>query len=240
MNLSILIGLYGDYPELSLRAVNSVLDNAIDHSFHLYVGMNECCPKTIAAMRHLADEGKINALIESRRNLNKDPMMRLLIDLVDTRFLLWMDDDSHLLPGWQEAIGDFLATSGGAFDVAGHVFYSNRTDKYQEFCRLRPWYVGDDHWFDPDHANRVWFATGGLWLARTAFLRWHNFPDRCMVKKQDDLLLGDLISQQRGRLLHFPNSIMDCVRISDAGDHGRRGTGEGDDGWFYGNVRSGK
>jgi hypothetical protein len=239
MNLSILICLYGNYPDLSLRAVQSVLNNADHHLFCLYVGMNECCSTTIAEMRRLLDDGKIDAIIESRKNLNKDPMMRLLIELVETPFLLWMDDDSHLLPGWERAMEDFLAQSGSDFDVAGHVFYSHRSPEYHEFCKLRPWYVGDDHWLEPDHANRVWFATGGLWLARTSFLREHDFPDRCMVKKKDDLLLGDLISQQRGRLINFSPSVMECVRISDAGSHGRRGTGEGDDGWRHGNVRPG-
>jgi hypothetical protein len=202
--------------------------------------MNACCPETIGEVRRLADEGQIDGIIESTRNLNKDPMMRMLIELVPTPFLLWMDDDSHLLPGWQQAMGDFLAMFGEAMDVAGHVHFTDRSAEYQEFCSLRPWYVGEDHWLEPDHANHVWFATGGLWLARTSFLRSHDFPDRCMVKKMDDLLLGDLISQQHGRLVHFSSAIMDCVTISDAGPHGRRGTGEGHDGWRYVNLRTGE
>ena len=51
-----------------------------------------------------------------------------------------------------------------------------------------------------------------------------------MVKKLDDLLLGDCVSQTRGRLLDFGQTreIMDRVRISDGK---RRGEGEGADGW---------
>jgi hypothetical protein len=231
--------LYGDYPDLSLRAIHSVIKNATDRSFDLFVGMNQCGRRTIAEVRRLIDGGKIDGVIESRKNLNKDPMMRVLIELVDTPFLLWMDDDSHMLLGWQRAIVDFLAKHGDAMDVAGHVFYSHRTTEYYQFCRRRPWFVGDDHWLERDHAERSWFATGGLWLARTSFLRQHDYPDRDMVKKMDDLLLGDLISQQHGRLLSFSEDIMKCVRISDAGTHGRRGTGEGSDGWRNTNPLAG-
>ena len=49
----------------------------------------------------------------------------------------------------------------------------------------RPWYVGAEREREP-----VWFATGGLFVARVAWLREHDFPDRAMVKKQDDILLG--------------------------------------------------
>ena len=112
MELSILLCLYGNYPDLSLRAVHSVIDTATDRAFGVYVGMNECCAMTVAGVRKLTDAGFIDGVIESRCNLNKDPMMRLLIEFVDTPFLLWMDDDSYVLPGWKVAFDRFLKTSG--------------------------------------------------------------------------------------------------------------------------------
>ncbi|MEM7393175.1 MAG: hypothetical protein AAF492_12590, partial [Verrucomicrobiota bacterium] len=77
--------------------------------------------------------------------------------------------------------------------------------------------------------NRVWFATGGLLAFRTRFLTYHGFPDAGMVKKADDILLGDLCEQHGGKLSEFPKPLMNALRISD-GD--RRGSGEGDDGWI--------
>lgn len=79
----------------------------------------------------------------------------------------------------------------------------------------------------------VWFPTEGLLLARTAFVRRNNFPDKGMVKRQDDLLFGDCIDQCGGRLVDFGGipEIMNRIRIS-CGQ--RRGTGEGGigEGWL--------
>jgi hypothetical protein len=51
-----------------------------------------------------------------------------------------------------------------------------------------------------------------------------------MVKRADDVLLGELCQQQQGVLKDFGKrrAIMDRIRISDG--H-RRGCGEGGDGW---------
>lgn len=79
----------------------------------------------------------------------------------------------------------------------------------------------------------VWFPTGGLFLAGTAFVRRNNFPDKGMVNRQDDLLFGDCIDQCGGRLVDFGRipEIMNRIRIS-CGQ--RRGTGEGGigEGWL--------
>ncbi len=220
---SVLIGCYGDFPDYSLRAVESVLDGCREQEYELLVGCNSCCASTIKALRLLADSGKIDALIESRRNLNKDRMMRLLIDLAAHPYVLWIDDDSHVLPGWAELLQEFISRCA-PFDCAGHIFYWHKDDEYRAFLRQRPWYLGENAYLKiPDHQQRTWFATGGFFLARTEFLRKHDFPDRGMLKRHDDILLGDLISQHNGRLIPFDEKIMEVVRISD-GD--RRGIGE--------------
>lgn len=217
---SVLIGTYGNFPQYSIRAVKSVLDPKRNYDIH--VGCSECCPETRKALRQLLDEEKIDSLLESRQNINKDPMMRLLIDRSMTPYVLWLDDDSHVKGEWASILEKFIP--GNEFDCAGHIFFYNRDKDYQEFLEKRPWWLGKN----TDEQNRVWFATGGLFLAKTAFLRKHDFPDRSMVKKQDDLLLGDLISQQGGKLIGLPKEFMELIKISDGQ---RRGEGEGKDGW---------
>jgi hypothetical protein len=226
--ISVLVGCYGDYPQYSLRAVQSVLRT---EGIKIHVGCNACSTETLGRLREWHDAGSIATLIESRENINKDPMMRLMVERTETEYLMWMDDDSHVLPGWDRTLRGLLQAHA-PFDVAGHVFYCYRSDDYKSFLCGRPWWRGAEAYPNDDWRNRVWFATGGLWLARTAFLRHHGFPDRGMVKKQDDLLLGDLIGQQGGKLFDFGHhEIMQFARISDG--H-RRGVGEGRDGWKTG------
>src|SRR4051812_13982140 len=95
---SVLIGCYGDYPEYSLRAVESVLASERHERFEVHVGCNRCGATTITRLRELFDEGAIQGLVESRKNINKDPMMRLLVEMARAPYVLWMDDDSHVMP----------------------------------------------------------------------------------------------------------------------------------------------
>jgi hypothetical protein len=224
--LSVLIGCYGDYPHYSLRAVKSVLSEQRD--FDIHIGCNSCSPKTVSALRNFKDDGKIDTLVESSFNINKDPMMRVLLEFVKTEYVLWMDDDSHFTGPWYSELLKFV--NHKPFDCAGHVFFCHKSNEYKEFLKSRPWFKDDESFSDPTHKDIVWFATGGCFLVRTSLLTENGFPDQAMVKKQDDLLLGDLISQKKGRLVQFPQTLMDVVRISD-GD--RRGTGESSDGWRH-------
>lgn len=226
LRLSVLVGCYGGWPGYSLRAVESLIHHAtFPERLDIYVGCNESSPEILTVLRQHLDVGRIHALVESRRNINKDPMMRVLLELCETEYVLWLDDDSHVLPGWDEHLLRFIE-AGRPFDVAGHVFFiSNRSVEYVDFLRQRPWHVGQERETEP-----VWFATGGLFAARAAWLRQHDFPDRAMVKKQDDILLGDLLQQQCGVLKDFATApgLQERIRISDG--H-RRGSGEGNDGW---------
>jgi hypothetical protein len=94
--LSVLIGCYGDHPEYSLRAVASVLQADCRERLEIHVGCNACGDATRRRLREWLDSGQIDSLIECRRNINKDPLMRLLVDLACAPYVLWMDDDSHL------------------------------------------------------------------------------------------------------------------------------------------------
>lgn len=226
---SVLIGCYGDFSQYSLRAVESVLAADDRGRFDLHVGCSACCDATLTRLRAHLDAGRLCSITESRRNINKDPMMRVLLEMARGKYSLWMDDDSHVAPGWDSRFVKFIEAQD-EFDCAGHVFYCHKQDEYRQFLRQRPWYRSEDSYLVPEHQQRTWFATGGLFLARTEFLREHGFPDRGMIKKQDDLLLGDLISQQHGKLIGFSGEIMECVSISDGQ---RRGEGEGSDGWLW-------
>jgi hypothetical protein len=152
-------------------------------------------------------------------------MMRVQLEMCETEYALWMDDDSHVLPGWDEQIIRFI-DANRPFDAAGAVhFIRKRSPELTNFLRERPWYKSPEFEREP-----IFFPVGGLFLVRVEWLRKHRFPDAAMVKKLDDVLLGELISQQNGILRNFATdrAVMERLRIDDAP---RRGNGEGADGW---------
>jgi hypothetical protein len=224
-SLSIAIGCYGDFPQYSLRAVKSVINS----QFPVHIAATMCCAETVSGLQELFITKQIDSLFLCNQNINKDPMMRLLIERSETEFILWLDDDSHFIdPGWVKLLQNFIDSND--FDIAGHVHYINPDAEYKRFREARPWWVGDDHFADPSHRDTSWFPTGGCFLAKLSYLRQYDFPDRLMVKKMDDILLGDLVSQSRGKLAHLPHELLLTVKISDGN---RRGDGELVSDWRY-------
>jgi hypothetical protein len=221
---TILLGCYGDYPHYSVRALDSLAAGR-DHRLFcdILIGLNACGRRTIARARELADAGDISGLVESPRNLNKDPMLRLLLDAVRTPYVVWLDDDTHFTdPNWPAAVAAFLAAEH-PFDVAGQMArWGPRRDRdpaYMDLVRGRPWWRGNEH--HPDELRESCpFVIGGLFIARTAFLRRHDYPDRGMVKALDDVLLGELVQQVGGRMIAMPPALLQTARI---GDGDRRG-----------------
>ena len=101
MRLTVLVGCYGGWPEYSIRAVESLLSHCIARErLDVFVGCNECSAEILTVFREYLDGGRIEGLVECRRNINKDPMMRVLLELCETEYVVWLDDDSHVLPGW--------------------------------------------------------------------------------------------------------------------------------------------
>jgi hypothetical protein len=217
--LTVMVGCYGDFPDYSIRALNSIaFGKDLRRYCDVVIGLNECCEQTVSAARSLVEAGLVDAVIECRSNLNKDPMMRQLIALSKTTYVMWLDDDSHFVDMiWPEAISRFIEREH-PFDAAGqNARWGPRRDldpQYIDFIHARPWWRTDAYQ-PPDLREWVPFVVGGLFLARTAFLRKYNFPDEGMVKAMDDVALGELMHQVGGRMVGLPGDILHMMRISD-------------------------
>ena len=225
---SVLVCCYGDYPEYSIRCVSSILNCQNRDNFDLHVGCNACGKETLSYLRKKVDTDEIHSFIDMKTNINKDPMLRLLIEKVKTPYILYLDDDSHMISNdWDNIFNDFIDKN--TFDCAGKIYYMGKNQEYKDFVKNRKWFRGEKFYSKEAHKEEACFATGGMFLVKTSILTTHDFPDKDMVKKSDDLLLGDLISQQGYKLIPFSNDIEKIIKISD-GD--RRGVGEGKDGWI--------
>ena len=232
--LEVLVCCYGDHPDISDTCIRRIYDLADDiKDLRIIVGVNQGSPATIQKLRQLYDRGVISVLVESKENRNKDPMMRVLLEHVNEEYFVWFDDDTYPLQmGWDTKTKSVIAD--GPFEAAGFVHVTHRKAYvgYLDFLQARPWFESIEKFSlakDPNLLNSAVFPHGAFWIGRTNFLRKNDFPDRLMVKKADDMLLGELIAQKGGRL----KPIYDMWDVWIAVNKGpRRGNGEtGADGW---------
>jgi hypothetical protein len=214
-----IITCFGDYPQYSMRCLNSVVPTPglLDRSV-VRVGCNVVCDPTRRCVREHFDAGRITSLVESNVNLNKGPIVRMSLINSETPYVLVIDDDSHVRPGWLEAVVEFVERFH-PFDVAGHIFSIPRDDEFRAMVEARPWWRGADAGH-PAYREKVFFATGGFYLARLAFMRQHNYPDRAVRVRREDAMLSDLTNQAGGRLLRFTKDVMDRVTINDGETRG--------------------
>jgi hypothetical protein len=214
--VTICVLTYGDYPRLVRRTLESIRFHCARSAYRLVVGANAPGRETESYLRGLEAEGAIDRLILSRRNLNKNPMMRRMFREVDTEYVWWFDDDSYVTG--PDALPERIrrAREAPAREVLwGHVFFFGDERDFsggadvRTFVRRAPWFrgleppswepggkgeadfegkgTGDGRWF---------FVTGGCWFMRTRAIRDLDWPDRALVKRADDILLGEAVRQQ--------------------------------------------
>jgi FkbM family methyltransferase len=164
-----------------------------------------------------------------------------MLEDVDTEFFWWFDDDSYVLA--PEALPERLRVARGSPShhvMWGHVFFCQESDfnhgtDVAGYVKRAPWYrgleppswepggkgetdfqgqgTGDGRWF---------FALGGCWFIRTHVLRDLDWPTRGLIKRADDVLLGEAIRQQ-GWVCH------DIGPLGIQLDHQQPRRGEGED-----------
>ncbi|HZL35879.1 MAG TPA: hypothetical protein VFC78_11255 [Tepidisphaeraceae bacterium] len=130
----VLVGCYGDYPQYSLRCLDSIAQGADRAGFGLRVGCSACGERTLVSVRQRYDEGHIDTLIESKRNINKDPMMRLLVEAAAAPYVLWFDDDTHVEPEEEKGLRTYSS-------LENPIRRPRRRDNAG--CPARAWIDGD-------------------------------------------------------------------------------------------------
>jgi hypothetical protein len=230
--LEVLICAYGDHPRITIDSIKNIIlfaDKPKD--LRIIVGTNACGKETTDWLRAMVDLKEIAVLVESVSNRNKDPTMRVLIEHVENPFFVWFDDDTFpVKKGWDTQVQKLIEKND--FEVSGLIHITSRDAYagYKDFLGQRPWFRGWDVFEkneNPKLRDSSVFAHGAFWIARTEFLRKHDFPDQDMVKKADDMLLGELCAQQGGRLRHC--GLGEWIGLNKGP---RRGAGEtAQDGW---------
>ena len=224
-SFDVLICCYGDFFEISKKCIDSVI-NLSSKPLNIHVGLNECGVQTKNYFRELLDNKKITTLIDSSININKDPMMRKLIDCVSNEYFLWLDDDTFpIKEEWVDMIEFSLKKY---YDVGGftHVTDRNTFSGYKTFLESRPWFKSWDKYNEYEDQNlkkdNIPFPIGFAWVGKTKYFIKNNFPDKKMIKKCDDMLLGEMIYQTNGVFYH----LGELWNFFEKNSYPRRGSGE--------------
>ena len=196
--------LYGDYPQLASRCLQSLVDVIGVDELNIRVGMNQVSP----AIREW-----VQAWLPSERvflsedDARKYPMMRRMFygdAPIETPYTMWFDDDSYLVR--QAGAGPWLQMVEQAMvnaDLIGSIYKMGFQGDQKEFIRRQPWYTGKD----PTQRKSFRFATGGWWTARTDILRKYDYPWPDLGHNGGDVMLGELCLQQNLRLRHFNTGV---------------------------------
>jgi GT2 family glycosyltransferase len=213
---TICVLVYGDYPDLASRCLESIRLHCDRALFRCIVGAN--CPgkMTLKILEELKAAGFIDRLIISPVNINKCPMMRRMFAEVDTEYIWWFDDDCcvtsspalpELLARARSAAPEVVLWGEAAF--CDHPLNFWHSDNAVEFVRTASWYCGltPPFWAPGGKGElnfngrgggdgRWHFIVGGSWFCRAKALRHLDWPDRRLIKQGDDVLLGEAVRQQ--------------------------------------------
>jgi GT2 family glycosyltransferase len=215
--ITICVLTFGDYPDLTRRAIGSILAHCPRSDYRLIVGANAVADETCSFLESIQQSGGIDHLIVSKRNINKCPMMRRMFKRVETELIWWFDDDSFILDPaafdhWrrcaERASAQTVMWGKVAFCDHPSAFAAGLQDPVA-FVRSADWYrgltppswslggrgqfdyagrgTGDGRWF---------FVLGGCWMIRTQAIRALDWPDRRLIRTGDDVFLGEAIRQQ--------------------------------------------
>lgn len=234
--------LYGDHCELATRCLTSIETAVRDGGpvRDLRIGCNALGEASRRFVWDFAARQPVPVRLYEPcdgHNAGKYTLMRRMLhddaSPIAPR-MMWFDDDSWLdgVTGrwWSDLVSSDAVVLGRVH------FMLQRGDQHLGIAR-QPWFRGRE--VAPGHRYR--FATGGWWVADTAFLRRFDYPFPILHHNGGDSILGELLRQQDRAVADFSRACCHCdscrskpavlrdagvVHVNDQGGlKGRRGLG---------------
>lgn len=216
MQISVCLLCYGDHPKLARQALGSIVRvvSALSPASgpalkDIRIGGNALAAATVSALREAAVESpKPIYLVEEEtgRNVWKYPLMRRLFwdEALPPlpEWVMWFDDDSHITATDGAAWWRRLSCELNSGDLVGVRHRQNLRGRQHLGIAAQPWCRTP-----PQRGQRVFFVTGGWWVARTEVLRRWDYPFLDIVHNGGDVMLGALCAQQGRRVLDFREGV---------------------------------
>jgi ADP-heptose:LPS heptosyltransferase len=216
--------LYGDYPELHARNLHSIINNTPPGDYRLRVGLNQVCPATLKLLSQLSS-GRDIQIFESPENIKKYPMMRRMFQGLETRWTVWLDDDSHFTePDWlKHLIIAIKENEPQGYIMYGKQYFIHLMTSQLEWIRSAKWFGNlpirirtfHDHKLGRTQQKvKTDFITGGFWAVRTDWLQKWDWPDPRICHNGGDVMMGEAIYQTGHQIKnwHYGVAISDAKR----------------------------
>jgi hypothetical protein len=213
--------LYGDFPALAQRCLDSLKDVLATGRCDLRIGLNAVSEATQQVVHEIVAEACLprRVLVQcvtSPENIHKYPMMRKMFHTYGLRTgqnVIWFDDDSSRIAegasadDWLNALDTQLETA----DMLGSVYSIRLGGKQAAWIRKQPWYRGKI----VADKQQVKFATGGWWCIKAEILKRFNWPVPELNHNGGDVMLGELFRQNDLKLRHYRFNVR--INADDAG-----------------------
>ena len=213
--------LYGPDEALQREALDSLF-RALPAPQRPYASVwcNVVSPHTLRLLEDLP-----YTVYESAANVPKYVAMRkMFAHGVTQPWILWLDDDTRMLPGWWEATENYLkAKQAENVCLVGQGWYSHDLEWRRKFVMESAWWRGRE-W--SMHRGRIQchFPSGGYWWLRRDVRDLLDWPDPRLSHNGGDTLLAEAVRQQGLPFHAFAGKVK--TQILGAGPSGRRGINE--------------
>lgn len=188
--------LYGDYPELAERCLQSLSRGGVPAG-SVRVFANACSERTLASLN-------LSVIECSGSNIYKYPAMRRMfyseILPITTPYVMWFDDDSCLRPSvTSQWFADTMrAVVLSDADLAGALYQRAWQGRQREWVQEQPWYRGREL---PE--QQVPFVQGAWWVAKLDSLWEIDYPWPTLQHNGGDMLLGVAAKQHDWLVLPY-------------------------------------
>jgi hypothetical protein len=187
--VAIYVLLYGDYPRLHRRVMESLRGHS---GTRVTVWCNQVCGHT---RQYLATQP--HRVHYSEENVAKYRAMRQMFAApIEEPWVVWFDDDAHVVLGdWLAKMRQLIKEAAAQnISYIGQQSWAPMLSGQWEFIHGASWFRGRE----PYHLNGqpgFNFAQGSYWWLRTDVLKTLDWPDPRLNHNGGDTMLGEAVRQ---------------------------------------------
>lgn len=184
--MTMFVLLYGNYPEMHRKCLNSILATTPPEKVELRVGSNELCQATLDLVEKISSSGRIVKHYRHVDNRKKYPVQREMwydeTCPVSTKWLIWFDDDTicDRRQDWLLDLCNMIVKYPEAAMIGPHQYVSLSPGQIQ-WVKSADWYRGrplqDKTGKESPNGNKAWFCTGSCFAVKTDAVKKSNIPD---------------------------------------------------------------